>query len=61
VATMRASPFASAVPLLVGGGALAEEPGLGATLGADAVAHSLRDAVVQAALLVPSRAGRLPR
>ena len=61
VAAMRASPHASSVPLLVGGGALAHEPGLGATLGADAVAHSLRDAVVQAGLIVPARAGRLPR
>ena len=61
VAVMRSSPLASAVPLLVGGGAFAGEPGLGATLGADAVAHSLKDAVVQAGLLVPSRAARLPR
>lgn len=55
VALLRASPAASEVPVLVGGGPFSSDPGLAAVVGADAAATSLSGAVAEASRLVPAR------
>ena len=61
VTALRSSEVARLTPILVGGGPFAADHGLAATVGADAGASTLRDAVAAAERLVPASASRQPR